>query len=301
MPLLKEEADKLSNNMLERGIIEEIIDRDAMFALMPFMQVTGKAYVYNREKTTGNASFIGVNSDTQESAATFDEVTSYLRILHGDVDVDNFLQEVESDTNDQTAIQIAAKAKAVNRQFRQTLITGDNSSNAAEFDGIARLVTADQTISAGTDGAALSLSMLDELKDAVTNGADAIVMRSGTLRAWKALMRASGGTTPVHQQLTNFVGADVPAHEGTPILVNDFIPGDVAQGATANTASIYAVRLNLADGLHGIYGGDRAGARFEEVGTLEKRDAKRYRMKWYCGLALKSTKSLAAIKGVTNV
>lgn len=301
MPLLREEAEKLSNNMLERGIITEIIDRDALFGILPFKSVTGKAYVYNREKTLGNAAFIGPNTDITESSATFTEVISKLRILAGDVDVDNFINETMSDTNDQTATQIAAKAKTVNRKFRKTLITGDNTTNADEFDGIAKLLAANQTIIAGADGAALSLSMLDTLKDAVTNGADAIMMRSGTLRAWKALIRASGGTTPVHQQLTNLVGTDVPAHEGTPIIVNDFIPGDVAQGTATATCSIYAVRLNLGDGLHGIYGGDRAGARFERVGTVQNRDAIRYRMKWYCGLALKSTKSLAAVKGVTNV
>ena len=48
MPLLKAEAEKLSNNTLISGVIEEIIDRDAMFGMLPFMQVNSKALVYNR-------------------------------------------------------------------------------------------------------------------------------------------------------------------------------------------------------------------------------------------------------------
>ncbi len=35
MPLLREEAEKLSNNQLVQGVVEEIIDRDDLFAILP--------------------------------------------------------------------------------------------------------------------------------------------------------------------------------------------------------------------------------------------------------------------------
>lgn len=301
MPLLKTEAEKLSNNQLIRGVIEEIIDRDATFSLLPFVRAEGKAYVYNRETTLGTVDFLDPNEVVPEGAATFTEVTAYLRILAGDVDIDKFLIQTMGDTNDQVAIQLAAKAKLIRRKFQQTFATGDNGANAKEFDGIANLVANDQKIVAGANGAALTLDMLDELKDAVPNGADALVMRPGTLRAWKQLVRASGGTTPEHVQLPNLTGVSVPAHDGVPILVNEFLPGDVDQGTATDTCSVYAVRMNESDGLHGLYGGDNAGVVFEEIGTVQNKDAFRYRMKWYTGLALKSTKSLASLDGITNV
>jgi len=49
MALLRQEAEKLSNNQLIAGVIDEIIDRDDLMAVLPFSQVNGKAYVYNRE------------------------------------------------------------------------------------------------------------------------------------------------------------------------------------------------------------------------------------------------------------
>lgn len=61
MPLLREEAEKLSNNELEQGVIETIIDRDDLFAILPFMKINSKAYLYNREKTLSEATFIDVN------------------------------------------------------------------------------------------------------------------------------------------------------------------------------------------------------------------------------------------------
>jgi hypothetical protein len=73
------------------------------------------------------------------------------------------------------------------------------------------------------------------------------------------------------------------------------------EGSGTNLCSVYAVRLNEADGLHGLYGGSDAGLRIEDIGTVQNKDADRIRVKWYCGLALKSTQSLARLAGVSNV
>lgn len=291
MPLLKTEAEKLSNNKLVSGIIEEIIDRDDLFAALPFIGINGKAYVYNRENTLGTASWLDPNDTVTEDAATFTEVVSKLRILIGDVDVDKFLQTTMSDTNNQLAIQIALKAKALGREFRKVLATGDSSSNAKAFDGIVKLVTEPQTIDA--KDSSLTFAMLDELLDKVPNGADAIIMRRDAIRAYRQILRATSGTDAAMQMLPAF-GHPMLTHQGIPILMNEFIGNDTDESKT----SIYAVRLNELDGLHGIYGGGNAGIVVENIGTVQNKDAIRTRLKWYCGLALKSTKSLARLKNV---
>ena len=76
MPLLREEAEKLSNNTLEAGVIDEIIDRDDLFAVLPFMKVNSKAYMYNREDTLAGADFLDPNEEIKESASTFKEVVA---------------------------------------------------------------------------------------------------------------------------------------------------------------------------------------------------------------------------------
>jgi hypothetical protein len=300
MPLLKAEAEKLSNNQLVSGVIDEIIQRDDMFSVLPFMGVNGKAYVYNRENTLGGADFLDPNDPINESAATFTEVVAKLRILAGDVDIDKFLQSTMGDSNDQMAIQIAKKAKAVARKFHQTLAQGDSAVDAKSFDGLPKLVTAGQTVSAGANGGALTLSMLDELCDAVPNGADVLVMRRGTIRAFRGLLRATYGTDAVMQQLENF-GRPMLTHNGIPVIMNEFLAGDEDKGSATDTCSVYALRLNELDGLHGIYGGDNAGIVVENIGTVQNKDATRIRLKWYAGLALKSTRSIARLQGVTNI
>lgn len=301
MPLMRDIAETLSQEDMVRGVIEEIVHKDDLMALMPFSRTDGKAYVYVREKTNSEGSFLDVNEVVPEGASEVEEVVTKLRIIAGDVDVDKFLNETMSDTNQQLAIQIAMKAKGLATTFRRALIQGDSTVNPKSFDGLNKLVNdTGNYFEAGPNGSALSLAMLDELIDMVNGRPDALMMRPGTFRALKTLWRAAGGNTGGMLQIDNF-GLSVPAHDGIPIIINEFIPGDVAQGATASTCSVYALRLNEVDGVHGLFGGESAGIRIEDIGTVQNKDATRTRLKWYCGLALKATKSLAAIRGVTNV
>lgn len=336
MALLIEEARLLSRDQLEIGVIEEIVDKEDLFAILPFTAVNGKAYVYNRELTLSEADFLTPYGTVKEEASTFKEVVTTLRILIGDVDVDKFIVGTMSDTNSQKAIQIASKAKGLLRKFRRTLAIGDSTIHATEFDGLARIATditfglgrsagmdsafanapgdltrtiyADGTMpiagtpapTTGTAGATLTLAMLDKLLDAVPNGADALFMPRPVIRAFRGLVRAAGGNTASEYMFENF-GKAMLTHNGVPILANDFIPVDEVHGTTAKTTSIYAIRLNEADGLHGIYGGGTAGVVVEDIGTVQTKDSSRTRLKWYVGLALKSTLSMARLKGLTNV
>jgi hypothetical protein len=300
MALLRAVADKLSNNDLVAGVIEEVIDRDELFALLPFTRTNGKAYVYNREATANpgndNSGFIASGGTVLESAADFTTVTSLLKILIGDVDVDKFVAETESDTNDQLAIQIALKAKYLARKFRDKLVTGDSNATVDEFDGVNRYTTVTTNVraSTGASGDALALDILDALVDLVPNGPDALMMNSQAIRKYRALLRATSGTDAAMIEIPNF-GVPVLGFNGIPIIRNDFILSTETKTVSTLT-SVYAMRLNELDGFHGIYGGDSAGIRVESVGTVQNKDALRTRLKWYCGTALKSTKSLARAK-----
>ncbi|MDM3520543.1 phage major capsid protein [Citrobacter sp. Ca225] len=288
MPLLRDEAEKLSNNELEQGVIETIIDRDDLFAVLPFMKINSKAYLYNREDSLSEASFIDVNDVVPEGAATFTEHVAKLRILAGDVDVDKFLATTMADTNSQLAIQVRSKVKGLARAFRRNLIQGDSTKDAKSFDGIAKLMAADQGIVAN---ASMTFSMLDELVDAVKDlGADCLMVRSEHMRAYRALLRTVN-VGPSEVMIENF-GRPMLTHNGIPFIVNDFIP--VVDGA----ADIYGLHLSEENGLTGLYGGDNAGIVVESIGTVQNKDALRTRVKWYCSLANKHDKAIAALKGV---
>jgi hypothetical protein len=302
--LLRAHAELLSQNQVVSGIIEEIITINEVFSLLPFVGVNGKAYLYKRENINAQPTvvFLNDNEDVPESSGQFTEVITKLRILIGDVDVDNFLRETMSDTEDQLGEQLAMKAKAMGRQFMDSMVTGNNVARPKEFDGLRALADATpaQVIPRAANGGGLTLDVLDQLVDAVPNKPDFLMMRSGTRRAYLAQLRLAGGNDGAMLQLPQF-GKPVLTHAGIPILVNDFLPGNETLGSGTNLCSVYAVRANEADGVHGLYGGAQAGIRVENIGTVQNRDAIRTRLKWYCGMALKSTKSVARLAGITNI
>ncbi|ELY2473593.1 phage major capsid protein [Cronobacter sakazakii] len=291
MPLLRDEAEKLSNNELEQGVIETIIDRDDLFAVLPFMKIDSKAYLYNREATLSEATFIDVNDTITEGAATFTEHVAKLRILAGDVDVDKFLATTMSDTNNQLAIQVRQKVKGLARAFRRNLILGDSTTNSKAFDGIPKLMHKDQNVDIAK--AAMTFSMFDELVDAVKDlGADCIMMRSEHLRAYRALLRTVN-IGPSEIMMEDF-GRPMLCHNGVPFIVNDFIPKNDGD----DSANIYCLHLSEENGVTGLYGGENAGIVVENIGTVQNKDATRTRVKWYCSLANKHDKAIAALTNV---
>jgi len=234
-----------------------------------------------------------VGDTWSESTPTFTQVTAALKILGGDADIDNYLARTRSNVQDLEAAVVAMKAKAVQQQFDSTFINGDTGSDADAFDGIDALCTVGQTVSMGTDGAALTLAKLDELIDTVRGGKpDMLLVSRRTRRALSALSRATGGV--VEQDRDEF-GRMVQYYDGIPVGVNDYIADDQTQGESEDCSSIYALQFGEG-GLVGLSG--PGGLQVERVGSLETKDATRIRVKWYVATALFNTLKLARLVGV---
>ncbi len=124
MALTKAEAAKLTNDMFLRGVIETIIKESQVLQFLPFMEVTGTALTYNREATMPAAAFYAPLDTWSEAAPTFTQKTASLKILGGDADVDNFLQQTYADPNDLEATVIESRAKAVAHKFSEVLHRG---------------------------------------------------------------------------------------------------------------------------------------------------------------------------------
>lgn len=302
------EAGKLAQDDLVAGIIENIITINRMYDVLPFDGIEGNSLAYNRENVLGDVVMAGVGTELTQlagkKAATFEKVNSNLTTIMGDAEVNGLIQATRSsDGNDQTAVQIASKAKSAGRKFQDQFINGTGAGN--DMEGLLQLCADSQTVSAGENGGELTFEMLDELLDMVTDKdgvVDYITMHARTLRSYKSLLRSLGGAS-INEVIELPSGNTVPAYSGVPIFRNDYIPTNQTAGTSGKATTIFAGTFDDGSRTHGVAGltaARAAGIQVEDVGISEDKDEHIWRVKWYTGLALFSEKGLAAVTGVTN-
>jgi hypothetical protein len=292
--------------MLLQGVVETIVKESPVLQKLPFVEIVGDGLTYNQEKTLPGIDFYDVGDTWAESTPTFEQKTAHLKIMGGDADVDNFLKTTRSNIQDLEAAVVELKAKALKDKFEETFVYGDATTSPKQFDGIRKLIdtetAGDQLIAAGESGATLTLSMLDELIDAVKGGKpDVLLMSRRSRRKINALVRASGSMMETDRDKW---GNFVQFWDGIPLGVNDWIldthvvSGGVETATTGGTCSvIYALQMG-----EGALCGLTAPGHLivEPIGSLETKDASRTRIKWYVSLALFSSIKAAALIGVQD-
>ena len=299
------ESAKLTQNMLLSGVIETIVTVNPIYEVFPFMEIDGNALAYNRELVAGDVQFAGVGSTiTAKAAATFTAKSAALTTLIGDAEVNLLIEATRSNYTDQKAVQVASKAKSIGRQYQQSLITGDGTSDS--FEGLLTLLPVAQTVDTGTDGSNLSFDILDNLIDLVKDKdgeVDYIMMNARTIRSYYALLRALGGAN-ISETTTLPSGRKIPNYRGIPIFRNDYIPINQTKGGNASKCTtIFAGTFDDGSGKIGISGitaRNASGVRVDEVGIAQAKDESITRVKMYCGLALFSELGIAAADGILN-
>jgi len=288
------EAQKLSQNDLVGGVIENIVTVNPMFELLPFGTILGNAKTYNRELTLGDSQYIGRGDTiTAKNGETFTKVTTDLTTIVGDAEINGLDQAQGIGGADAASLQIASKAKSVARTFQNTMVNG-LAATANEFSGMIELVsTASQILDAASG--ALTLGMFDDLLIKVlSKGADVdfICMNGQAINKLRSLNRALGGTD-MEQVMIN--GIQFTQWAGVTILRNDYIP------TAAGITTIFAGNFDDGSekiGLAGLTGANNFGISVESVGISEDKDQEVWRVKFYNSLALFSDLGLAKIANV---
>lgn len=306
MALTLVEAAKIAANegkTLRAAVIAMFAQASDLLMALPFKDIQGNAYQYNREGALPGVAFRGVNESYTPSTGIINQLVEALRICGGDLDVDTFILKTLGEGVRATHENL--KIKALAAELTRVLIKGDSTSNPREFDGLQNRITGSQLIAAGAaaGGDALSLLKLDELIDAVP-GATHLIMS----KAMRRLLTAASRDTTVGGFIVwekdafgrpiakyNDVTILVPYSDngGTePLAFDEANPG----GGAAVGTSIYCV--NFGDGfVSGIQSGPMD---VRDLGELETTPAKRTRVEWYAGLCIEHGRGAARLHGIKN-
>ncbi|MGM0904258.1 MAG: major capsid protein [Bacillota bacterium] len=299
MALTLPEAAKLSQDTLQRGVIETFARTSSFLELLPQMDISGNAYAYNQEGALPGIGFRDVNEGYTASEGVINPQSEKLYIAGGDVDVDRFIVQTRSNVNDVRAIHTEMKAKALALAITNQYFNGDTGVNAKGFDGLKKRLTGDQVINAGTDGGQLTITMLDELIDQVEGEPDALFVSKAMRREIKRVIQNHNGYS--EGQYDAF-GRPVMSYGGIQIrtieddnLGNAILGFNETQGTAANAGSIYAVKFGPEQYVSGLQNG---GVSVRDLGELNEKPVFRTRIEWYAGMAVFHPKAAARLKGV---
>jgi hypothetical protein len=307
------QAAILSENDLQRGVVETFRVSSPVLDRIGLLEINGNAYAYNEELALPGVEFRAVNAAYTESTGTVVQRTEALVILGGDADVDRFIVQTRGNVNDQRAVQTALKAKSVAFKWQDGFFNGDVAVDANSFDGLKKRLTGAQVIAAGANGLAvlgaddaarnLFLDRLDELIAAVPGGPDALYMNASILGKLRSSARRLTIATTERDEFGRLIDFynGIPLYDagnkadGTLILPQTEVQG--ASGAVAS--SIYAVKYTASQGENGVIALDNGGIDVRDLGEQDVKPVLRTRIEWFTGLATFG-RAAARLTGVLN-
>jgi len=282
------DAKILSKDMLQSGIVDTIIRESSVLSVLPFQTIEGNAYTYTVEKALPTVAFRAVNEAYTSSEAQFEQRSENLVILGGDVEMDRFIIQTLSNVNNQMAVQINEKAKAIANTFSKTFFKGSKAVNAKEFDGLdVRIAGTEQELDYTTDatGETVDAKMLDGLNlllDTVRGGADVIFLNKRSKRKLLALLQKSDHYI---ESGSDQFGRPVTSYAGVPLLT-------VENEILADT-DLYAVKFGSYTHVSGLTNG---GVQVRRLGETSAKAVEVTRIEFFCGLAQFNPYSSARMK-----
>lgn len=304
MALTLIEAAKAAANRgdtLAAGVISTFAKASGLMALVPFENIPGNSYSYNREGALPGIAFRGINESYTESTGVINPLSEALRIAGGDLDCDVAL--VKMFGAERRAREVDMKAKALGQELSRALIKGDSEANPREFDGLQKRLVGTQLIDnhAGTGGA-LSLNKLDEAIDAVVNPTH--LFMSKAMRRLLTTAQRTPGVAGTIGFTTDAFGRKIATYNDLPIVVpyednggTEMVAFDeAAAGGGTTSTSIYVVSLQPGY-LSGI---QNSAMEVRDLGELQAAPVFRTRVEWLCSIVLEHPRAAARLRGITS-
>lgn len=228
-------------------------------------------YSYIQKKLPSVAAFRTLNSEYTANQATVEKKTADLKIFGGKFSMDRVLKEAEGPWNNM-AYQMQEKILSAISLFHYTMINGDATNNAQEFDGLDKMLAGTTTEYNATDVIDISTmenlkANADELYEALQvlikdTRADALLMNTAMLSKIQTMARLLGYKTETEEafgrRVTSMDGVrlmDLGNHytvSGSAAVAMPCVKSGISRSAVAagGLTDVYAVKFDVNDGFH---------------------------------------------------
>jgi len=281
------------------GVIKTFVETSPLLAAMPMLPIAGNSFAWTRQVSLGTAGTRAVNGSYSESVGAVEQRSVGLKIIGGDLDVDQFLLATHGPEH--RAIQEQAKAALIAQTISWQIIKGSVTAAGgatADANGIDGLQVrygggfgstavvdggenAAQIFANSGAGDALSLRDLDTVIQATENPTHLLMAKKMRVNLTAKLRNASSISVTRDE-----FGRIVTSYQGLPIIDADVlgtVSGLEQLGFNENndsTTSIYV--LSLSDmGLAMVTNG---GVQVRDLGEQNAKAVQRTRVEMYCNL-----------------
>lgn len=297
------------DNLYAQGVVKIFEEENPVMRFMPFRRINGDAYKYRVESTMPGIQWRRVNEDYNESTGVLEPRVEPLYIIGGETFFDNFILKTQGSGNgtfDHKRTQWEMKSRSLSREYSRAFFEGDDLVDPDEMPGLRRRLSGSQVLLAGTNGASLTVAMLDELIDTVISGDIHIFLHKTLRRKLTSLLLAGGTSATYHVDYADIddMGKQVMRYNGVPIHVvedrgnvNSILGFDETAGSSTVTSSVYAVNFGE-DAVFGIFGGDGPPVNVYSLGEDQDSPGEKGRIEFFTGLVMKHPRSAARLRGV---
>ena len=293
------QAAALEADPVRRGALEEAVNVSLVWDRLPFENIQGNSFAYDKDKVLPGTGFRTVNEAYVESTGVINQDTERLVILGGDADVDQFIEKtMQSSRGVLMADQVRMKLESAQATYVDAMFNGDVSVDPKGFDGLRKRLVGSQVIDseapANSEG---FLDELDELFGSVAGGPDVVYGPSQAIARLKSLGRKIGGADYINSEIT---GKREFTWNGVPFID----PGEHWSGRkilgydTTNGGDLYAVKFATGLGVSGVMGITNGGLNAYFLGELQEKPAIRTRIDFYTGLVVQGGKAAARLRAV---
>lgn len=176
--------------VVSAGLRQFVIDNSPLYNLIDRISWPTNLYMYRQVDELTTATFQTDGGALPDAdAGGYDTPTAAMKYVYARGDVTGPMQAASRTLLDAMATEIDIHIRGLIRKLEQTIITGNASTNAKEFDGLLRQITNTLDATAGSSPL-LTLSMIDEALDLSHTYPNVGVMNRASGRRIWALLQA---------------------------------------------------------------------------------------------------------------